>query len=174
MSESGMVASPHVVAGAQRNSPHWCLQDHCRCRWLLFGFLGAARDLCLAGLKAEDLRRRQGQAEDPAVHDVGEPVLIEPDRGTVLAPIRAPGILHDEAVRDITDDGKGARRGTLSQREKVTGQAFDRQIGSTKRGNRYADCRIRTGSPSTAIFATLPLTASGHPGNLGSTESTKF
>ncbi len=39
----------------------------------------------------------------------------------------------------------GARRGTLSQREKVTGRAFDRQIGSTKRGDRYADCRIRTG-----------------------------
>ena len=39
----------------------------------------------------------------------------------------------------------GARRGTLSQREKVTGRAFDRQIGSTKRGDRYANCRIRTG-----------------------------
>ncbi len=38
----------------------------------------------------------------------------------------------------------GARRGALSQREKVTGRAFDRQIGSTKRGDRYADCRIRT------------------------------
>ncbi len=38
----------------------------------------------------------------------------------------------------------GARRGTRSQREKVTGRAFDRQIGSTKRGDRYADCRIRT------------------------------
>ena len=38
-----------------------------------------------------------------------------------------------------------ALRGTLSQREKVTGRAFDRQIGSTKRGDRYADCRIRTG-----------------------------
>ena len=40
----------------------------------------------------------------------------------------------------------GARRGTLSQREKVTGQAFDRQIGSTKRGDRYADYRTRAGS----------------------------
>ena len=39
----------------------------------------------------------------------------------------------------------GARRDTLSQREKVTGRAFDRQIGSTKRGDRYANCRIRTG-----------------------------
>ncbi len=39
----------------------------------------------------------------------------------------------------------GARRGTLSQREKVTGRAFDRQIGSAKRRDRYADCRIRTG-----------------------------
>ncbi len=37
------------------------------------------------------------------------------------------------------------RRGTLSQREKATGRAFDRQIGSTKRGGRYADCLIRTG-----------------------------
>ncbi len=40
----------------------------------------------------------------------------------------------------------GARRGTLSQREKVTGRAFDRQIASTKREDRYAGCRIRTGS----------------------------
>ncbi len=39
----------------------------------------------------------------------------------------------------------GARRGTLSQREKVTGRAFDRHIGSTKRGERYADCRIGAG-----------------------------
>ena len=39
----------------------------------------------------------------------------------------------------------GARLGTLSQREKVTGRAFDRPIGSTKRGDRYADCRIRIG-----------------------------
>ncbi len=39
----------------------------------------------------------------------------------------------------------GARRGTLSQREMVTGRACDRRIGSTKRGDRYADCRIRTG-----------------------------
>ncbi len=39
----------------------------------------------------------------------------------------------------------GARRGTFSQREKVTGRTFDRQIGSTKRGDRYADRRIRTG-----------------------------
>ncbi len=38
----------------------------------------------------------------------------------------------------------GACRGTLSQREKVTGRAFDRQIGSTKRGEGYADCRIKT------------------------------
>ena len=38
-----------------------------------------------------------------------------------------------------------ARRGALSQREKVTGRAFDRQIGSTKGEDRYADCRIRTG-----------------------------
>ena len=51
----------------------------------------------------------------------------------------------------------GARRGTLSQREKVTGRAFDRQIGSTKRGDRYADCRIRTGFAldSHSCFATV-------------------
>ncbi|MCZ6774479.1 MAG: hypothetical protein O7G83_21185, partial [Proteobacteria bacterium] len=63
--------------------------------------------------------------------------------------------------------GRGARRGALSQCEKVTGRAFDRQIGSTKRGDRYADCQIRAGSPATAIFAMLPVTASGHLGNLG-------
>ena len=39
----------------------------------------------------------------------------------------------------------GARRGTLSQREKVTDRAFDRQIGSTKRGDGYANCRIKIG-----------------------------
>ena len=65
----------------------------------------------------------------------------------------------------------GARRGTLSQREKVTGRIFDRQIGSTKRGDRYANCRIRTGFAFDRIFATLPVTASGHPGNLGLEET---
>jgi hypothetical protein len=45
----------------------------------------------------------------------------------------------------VTSVGSGARRGTLSQREKATGRAFDRQIGSTRKGDRYADCRIRTG-----------------------------
>ncbi len=39
----------------------------------------------------------------------------------------------------------GTCRDTLPQREKVTGRAFDRQIGSMKRGARYADCRIMTG-----------------------------
>ncbi len=42
----------------------------------------------------------------------------------------------------------GARRGTLSQRENVTGRAFDRQIGSTKRGDHHGECRIRTGFAS--------------------------
>ncbi len=40
----------------------------------------------------------------------------------------------------------GSRLGMLSQHEKVTGEAFDRQIGSTKGRHRYADSRIRTGS----------------------------
>ena len=39
----------------------------------------------------------------------------------------------------------GARRGTLSQRANATGRASDRQIGPTRRGDQYADCRIRTG-----------------------------
>ena len=39
----------------------------------------------------------------------------------------------------------GAGRGTLSQRELATGRAFDRQIGPTKKGDRYADCRIKIG-----------------------------
>ena len=38
----------------------------------------------------------------------------------------------------------GTRRGALSRREKVTGRALDRQIGSTEKEDRYADCRIRT------------------------------
>ncbi len=61
----------------------------------------------------------------------------------------------------------GARRGTISQREKVTGRAFDRQIGSTKRGIAMQTSGSGSDSPSAAIFATLPVTASGHPGNLG-------
>ena len=35
------------------------------------------------------------------------------------------------------------------------------------KADRYADCRIRTGFAFDPIFATLPVTASGHPGNLG-------
>ena len=37
------------------------------------------------------------------------------------------------------------RHGPLSQHEKVTGRAFDRQIGSMKTGDRYADCRLKSG-----------------------------
>ena len=36
-------------------------------------------------------------------------------------------------------------RVTLPERKKIIGRAFDRQIDSTKRGDRYADCRIKTG-----------------------------
>ena len=61
----------------------------------------------------------------------------------------------------------GVRRRTLSQRERVIGRAFDRQIGSTKRGDHYGDYRISPDSPSTAILATISVTTSGHPGNLG-------
>ena len=45
----------------------------------------------------------------------------------------------------------GARRGTLSKREKVTGRAFDRQIGSTKRGIAMQTAGSGPGSPSTHI-----------------------
>ncbi len=38
----------------------------------------------------------------------------------------------------------GGGRSALSQHEKVTGRAFDRQIGTTRKGDRYAECRIRT------------------------------
>ncbi len=61
----------------------------------------------------------------------------------------------------------GARRGTLSQREKVTGRAFDRQIGSTKRGDRYAAYRTRTGLACNRQFCYATLDSEGHPGNLG-------
>ena len=63
-----------------------------------------------------------------------------------------------------------ARAGVCSHSgKKFTGRAFDRQIGSTKGRHRYADSRIRTDASSTATIATLPVTASGHRGNLGST-----
>ncbi len=53
---------------------------------------------------------------------------------------------HDESATDRRDRyARTIRRGAISQREKVTGRAFDRQIGSAKRGDCYADCRIRTG-----------------------------
>ncbi len=60
----------------------------------------------------------------------------------------------------------GALRGTLSQREKATGRAFDRQIGATKRGDRYADGRIRTGFAFDRHFSTLPVAARAIQGQL--------
>ena len=61
-------------------------------------------------------------------------------------PIAGMTGVDPEAFRLFDGTGvRGAHRGTLSQREKVTSRVFDRQIGSTKRENRYADCRIRTG-----------------------------
>ncbi len=49
----------------------------------------------------------------------------------------ASGLLDRSGVCGVLQD-------KLSQREKVTGRDFDRQIGATKRGDRYADYRIRT------------------------------
>ncbi len=58
-----------------------------------------------------------------------------------------------------------ARRGTISQHEKATGRAFDRQIGSTKRGDRTADRRIRTGFALDRHICYA--TGDRNPGNLG-------
>ncbi len=57
----------------------------------------------------------------------------------------------------------GARRGTLPRREKATGRAFDRQIGSTMGG------AIQTAASgpdlmSAAVMATLPVTTSDYLG----------
>ncbi len=58
----------------------------------------------------------------------------------------------------------GTRRGTLSQREKVTGRALDRQIGSTKRGGRFAAYRIRTGLAYNHKFCYATLDSEGSSG----------
>ena len=51
-----------------------------------------------------------------------------------------------EAFRLLDRTGECGRcQGPLSQHEKVTDRAFDRQIGLTKREDGYADCRTRTG-----------------------------
>ncbi len=50
-----------------------------------------------------------------------------------------------DPLRTLSHDRSVFPWNALSQREKVTGRAFDRQIGSTKRGDLYADCRITTG-----------------------------
>ncbi len=58
-----------------------------------------------------------------------------PDRRPAAGPLAAMTSLYLEASRLLDRTGVcGARRRTLSQREKVTGRAVDRQIGSTKRG----------------------------------------
>ena len=46
-----------------------------------------------------------------------------------------------------------------------TEKAALRDLG--RAGARYADAGSGPVSPATAIFATLPVTTSGHPGNLG-------
>ena len=96
---------------------------------------------------------------DPALHLPGY------DTASLFASMTS---LDLEASRLLDRTGVcGARRGMLSKREKVTGRAFDRQIGSTKRGDRYADCRIRTGFAFDRHICYAPTTASCHPGNLG-------
>ncbi len=72
-----------------------------------------------------------------------------PDRRPATGPFAAMIALDPVASRLPDRTGVCAARGgvPLSQREEVTGQTFDRQIGSAKRGDRYADCRIRTGFP---------------------------
>ncbi|MCZ6773981.1 MAG: hypothetical protein O7G83_18640 [Proteobacteria bacterium] len=59
--------------------------------------------------------------------------------------VGARGSLSGGAVTVAFHHDLGGAPDTLSQREKVTGPAFDRQIGSTTSGDRYADCRIRPG-----------------------------
>ncbi len=83
--------------------------------------------------------------------------------GPSAATIPSPG---DRRLVFVPRSGRygGARRGTLSQREKVTGRAFDRQIGSTKRGDRYANCRIRPGFAFDRQTCYATGDASGHPG----------
>jgi hypothetical protein len=80
---------------------------------------------------------------NPAIHDRRRERLL-PDR---KADIARGETSCTAAIGSISRFMCGARRGTISQREKVTGRAFDRQIGSTKRRDRYADCRISTRTP---------------------------
>ena len=58
-------------------------------------------------------------------------------------------------------------RGTPSQREKVTGPAFDRQIDSKNGGIAMQTAGSGPDSPSTAVLATLAVTVRGHLGFLG-------
>ncbi len=53
--------------------------------------------------------------------------------------------------------------------DRHTGVGCDQLIivEAAKRGARYTDCRISTAFAFDPKFATLPVTASGHPGTLG-------
>ncbi len=69
-----------------------------------------------------------------------------PHRWAAAGPYAAMTAAHPVASRSPDRTGVcGAGRSAPSQCEKVPGRAFDRQIGPTRKGDRNADCRIRTG-----------------------------
>ncbi len=71
---------------------------------------------------------------------------LAPDRRPTTGPFTAMMAPHPVASR--SPDRKGVRypgQDAPSTREKAIGRAFDCQIGPTKKGDRYADCRIRAG-----------------------------
>ena len=55
--------------------------------------------------------------------------------------------VHEPIGAGMQDQAElvGPRAGYALTARKATGRAFDRQIGRTRKGDRYADCRIRTG-----------------------------
>ena len=64
----------------------------------------------------------------------------------------------------------GARRGTLSQREKVTGRGFDRQISPIKSGPQpivTAQGRIRSRMPIVLPLSAIARSGLGNPGSRG-------
>jgi hypothetical protein len=87
---------------------------------------------------AEDLRRRDRQAEDPAVHDVLQPVLIGPQREALLSPIPAPGVLDDEALGLVSDDREGVPAG-------MAGLELDQRQLALLAGRRFRPAAVYIG-----------------------------
>lgn len=76
--------------------------------------LAVAQRLAAAGAPGGSAEHRRAHRRDPGVAAVQHPVRIRQQREAVKAPLRAPGVLHDEALRGVADQRESVAIGRVA------------------------------------------------------------